>query len=588
MRSYAATWHNGTMTEHKTFPGKVYAVTSAAGCTVTDPSGLTIATVEAGEQKAVVATSDRIFTSADATVTAVFKYAPAKLWALGLFGRGDALPIGYLPALFLESTGNGERINPEIDVTTDSLELTFQRTDKSWNYQFGNGVAYWDEGAFHINVTPSWANSYYAARVVANMYGAGTVSAPNSSGLKKITAGTDLVNGVVFCGAVSAAITNMPTKNAPFYLFALWDNGKSEFPAVAPGRIFRFTARGTKFREMIPCISAGGSACLYDKALKRPFYNSGEGAFIVGMTAAQARKLGNLPEGGGTLTISLPSEVVDENGVLQDIAIFTALSAAAAKGWSFILQTHDGTAVETEVPAGYMECEFLESTGTQYLNITFASSESVTSTIDYQWVNVSGRQLTGYNHVGSLFFGVNEQKPNGWDETNRWANFSPLDRHKFVFFANATNFGSYVSLNGEKITRANDEPLTCPTAFSLFSFKGVFKCYARCFSFSANENNEIISNCGAAITPEGVPCMWDKVSGEAKLNAGTGSFVCGMTAAQAVQLANLPSGGGELTVSLPQSILNDEGEITDAAVNAALNKAADNGWTITLQYYTES
>lgn len=64
------------MQEHDTYPGKVYAVTCASGCTITDNKGRTLGECEAGKQALVVATSDKLLTSADALVTATFNSAP--------------------------------------------------------------------------------------------------------------------------------------------------------------------------------------------------------------------------------------------------------------------------------------------------------------------------------------------------------------------------------------------------------------------------------------------------------------------------------------------------------------------------------
>lgn len=53
--------------------GTVYAITSPAGCTVTNAEGNVLATVDAGIQKAVVATDAQLNVSDDtATITQVF------------------------------------------------------------------------------------------------------------------------------------------------------------------------------------------------------------------------------------------------------------------------------------------------------------------------------------------------------------------------------------------------------------------------------------------------------------------------------------------------------------------------------------
>lgn len=66
--------------------GKMYAVTSAAGCTVTTPDGLPICTVEAGTQGYFTAPTSTVEVDDDAALlTATFKRAAS---ALGLLGGG--------------------------------------------------------------------------------------------------------------------------------------------------------------------------------------------------------------------------------------------------------------------------------------------------------------------------------------------------------------------------------------------------------------------------------------------------------------------------------------------------------------------
>lgn len=69
-----------------TIAGKLYTVTSPNGCTVTDETGLTLGTVDAGQQKTFVATGGKLQTDDDnARVTATFNRAAL---ALGQSGGG--------------------------------------------------------------------------------------------------------------------------------------------------------------------------------------------------------------------------------------------------------------------------------------------------------------------------------------------------------------------------------------------------------------------------------------------------------------------------------------------------------------------
>jgi hypothetical protein len=120
-----------------------------------------------------------------------------------------------------------------------------------------------------------------------------------------------------------------------FFLFARNNTGypRTEMYKMRM-KYFKSSKSGKSQSAFVPAISANGQPCLYDTVSKQSFLNSGTGAFIVGLTLAQARKLGNLPDGGGTLKISLPENYTD------DEAVVAALSSATEKGWIFETQTY--------------------------------------------------------------------------------------------------------------------------------------------------------------------------------------------------------------------------------------------------------
>jgi hypothetical protein len=69
--------------------------------------------------------------------------------------------------------------------------------------------------------------------------------------------------------------------------------------------------------------------------------------------------------------------------------------------------------------------------------------------------------------------------------------------------------------------------------------------------------------------------MYDRVSGEAYINIGSGHFILGMTNAQASQLGMaLPDGGGDLYISLPA------GWEENSKVHASLSRAAVRLWNV--------
>ena len=119
-------------------------------------------------------------------------------------------------------------------------------------------------------------------------------------------------------------------------------NGASNIanPSIAGTRIFdiSFSHKSAEIGHFIPAVNPQGEACFFDTITKTSFFSTTNSKFIVGFTITQARKLGNLPSTGGTLTISLPSNWQEDTGVVN------ALAKAEANGWVLTYQTYEADA----------------------------------------------------------------------------------------------------------------------------------------------------------------------------------------------------------------------------------------------------
>lgn len=535
-------------------------------------------------------------------------------WKLDIRTYGDELPGGCVPCEFLESTGT-QWLDTDLTLGSEcEVSCEYKLMGTSWTT---NQYAYGTGDAFNLNAFDLLAYYPSAQELLAYVGGNGIVPNNVSTDAEINTlVQTVLNNETLTVNENEIAFSSPATSFESAHSATLFSKGGEDRASGLQIYNFSVSRSGTKQCNYTPIITAAGVPAMWDSVTHTAKTNADttEGAadFVVGLTAENALKLANLPvTTDGTLTISLPSEVVDENGVLQNLEIFTALSAAAAKGWSFILRTHDGTAVETTVPAGYMECEFLESTGEQFINTgirPLIGLDDCTVGIELDCIvtgpgSATNCMIAGCGQSGSAWF-----SPYRWwhEEHAVWAYGHHTNQHEYPV-SSPYNNRLHCSMNfldsgimEYTINGTERGPISLPKTSSnlgnyMYLFGGsqagsVPKASGRIWSAKISDGAEIVRDYIPTISPTGVPCMWDSVSTTAKTNNGTGKFVAGMTAAQAVQLANLPEDATDktITVSLPQAILNADGEITDAAVNAALNKAAGNGWDITLQYYTES
>lgn len=311
-------------------PKKWYVVSGAAGSTISTPEGVVIATVPDGGQASFYATTYTVEASDDSTevVEATFKYAPAKLKALGVFGRGETLPSGYLPALFLESTGT-QRIVLN-DIASNNTGAILRATSMSYNDTPPAGINangmrwYLPAPALQDVIRWGWKNNN-DLDITTELEHCYSVTYNWKNNKKVILDGSQVgsLNDILFTASTIAVFAYKWGSNYSYDEVRIFSLALSEEDNVV--------------RDFMPALNAQGIPCLFDKISKQTFYNSGKGAFIVGMTVAQARKLGKLPADATTktLTISLPqSAFVDvETGEIADAAVNAALAQAEANGW---------------------------------------------------------------------------------------------------------------------------------------------------------------------------------------------------------------------------------------------------------------
>lgn len=324
-----------------TIPGAVYTISSAASCDVTDKaSGQLLGTASSGSPFTTPAYSDALTLSDPAALYVQIKTFNFALAALGLLGGGEStgggsvLPAGYLAAEFLESA------NPKVAYINTGIipadkvvaaELTAQYTggyygnvafvigsvanNDSDNYQTGIFSGYW---RCKLNSTAAYGTAYNREK---HVFFLNTVK------------GTG-VDDEILRNPPQQVIKSSNTK--PIFLFILNNNGELDQNDVTAKRIFvcKIEIDGTLAANYISALDKHGIPCLFDQISKQPFYNSGTGQFIVGMTMNQALKLSTLPATGGTLTISLPT------GYESDAGVMAALETARANGWTLTVQTY--------------------------------------------------------------------------------------------------------------------------------------------------------------------------------------------------------------------------------------------------------
>ena len=317
----------------------------------------------AGQVGFVANTTISKTSSLNCTITEVFKYASL----IQMSGGGisiDGMPAGYLQAEFLESTGTQWLSLPEVEINnTDTVKCTLAILD-------------------YIDAS---ANGYFAIRGYdtgnkLRMYSVRTISDGKRSigvqfgdfgvskgvlkdkeiGEMSISERGWEVNGELYAYTVGASSEFSYKNLLLFNQYVLSQYWPSKM------RLYKFEV--SEKNKLKPALSASGTPCMFDAVSGMPFYNKGDGEFIVGFTLKQARKLSKLPKARGKLTISLPSSIVSGSTV-TDSEVSAALTMAGAKGWSITVQTYEEESTAVASTFG-MQRIWVRKTQHEYGNYT--------------------------------------------------------------------------------------------------------------------------------------------------------------------------------------------------------------------------
>lgn len=537
--------------------GKCYIATAPNGGTVTDESGRTLATVAAGEQKAVWGTDGKLYLSDDdgKLVLATFNYALA---ALGLLGGGNILPAGYTRLEYLEATGsqtikmNGlfdKHIGLRLDAET--FEGSGNTSCVSFMTQNPSAETYWWVFPPRANRENTSLWEWYWFKKFGSFTGfqlaTRYVATINYRSENKVTIEQ---NGTVEAKELPETLVySSPELNV---INSGW---KGRCYSV---HVSRNTALENNF---IPALTPAGEPCMFDLVSREPYRNAGSGQFIVGMTLAQVRAL-RLPAGGGELTLSLPHEAS------IDRLAQAALEQARANGWELTLQY-----AEAEVPAGYRKLDFLESTGTQYIDTGVKLSNE--SEVRCEWKLVSRANYNQWLYGRNTKFGAYADTASSSEIPHFYFGGEAVFYYSEGKHAVVHNSKS-VTLDGESRYYSEGLIMTEETPAPLFNSSSSSRGFiGRIYSFTISRSGEMQVDYVPCIAPNGALGMYNRVDGIVKENAGSGAFIAGLATVDDVRSLWLPETGGPLTVSVPA-------DTPDSAVEQL--RKNNPTWQIAIQY----
>lgn len=255
------------------------------------------------------------------------------------------------------------------------------------------------------------------------------------------------------------------------------------------------------------------------------------------------------------------------------------------------------------LPLGYQAIEYVESSGTQYIDTGISGECKVI--IDCQGNDTASASeiVVGSYTSAPSFFGA-------YGATNKWGMsgssyglLTDVDYTTRATFEIYFRDDAYIKVNGTTYTCAGTVPIYTSATYALFRAKGkassvYYYASAKIYSCKFEQNNTLVRNLiPARRNSDNVIGMYDTVTDTFLTNEGTGSFVAGPNIANdmeiyadgTVETVELDTSGDTATAEmlLGVSTYKDEQEVNSGAITRKVGvlvlKGTEN-WTVSTNY----
>lgn len=294
----------------------------------------------------------------------------------------------------------------------------------------------------------------------------------------------DNAHRVIVDGNQVAAFTaTLGTETKTCFLFAASDkNGAPAYPSAS--RIYEcsFVTNDVLARKFIPVIDESGVACMFDEVEEKLYYNLGTGTFTPG-------------------PVWTPED-------------------------------------ETKVETPWYLVEYLESTGTQWINTGIPATSNTQTRLGYQFSTETQPSLAiiggvagssnAYRYYPVSVDGTSALKERYVYSSEQFvATYPTLQQHDVIF--NDAKKKVYVDANYMGTLSKSLSQNTTPMHVFARAYNGnaEYKPKVRIWYYDIDENDIPVRAFIPAVDTNGVPCFHDRVSGTNFYNKGTGTFKVG-------------------------------------------------------------
>lgn len=181
----------------------------------------------------------------------------------------------------------------------------------------------------------------------------------------------------------------------------------------------------------------------------------------------------------------------------------------------------------------YLPVEYLESTGTQWIDTGIVPTKNIKIDIDLQLTSIiSAKYVFGSWAPDKQYYLYISDNKWQWGWSSEYKNTTTTDqnRHNFILASNGTI--SSITLDGNVIGTTTTTSQYPGPNFSIFGGRGQSNIVntdltQKIYSCKIFENNVLVRDFIPVLDPDGTPCMYDKVTKTFFYNQGTGDFIAG-------------------------------------------------------------
>lgn len=397
------------------------------------------------------------------------------------------LPYGYKQCLFLESTGT-QYINTNYVATNNTgahVKWSLTNIKNYSNVLTSFGIST-DDTADSVFMIPHWNgdNNAYLSAFMSRSENALRLENQTAPILYSIHEShlnyynsSEVYIDTTLMGNVDNVSENIEN-DLPLYLFGCNKLNALSTADSMIGRIYRATiTEGEEVAmDLIPCLDDKGKPCMYDLITQTPFYN------------------------------------------------------ANAEGNDFRY------VIRGKIPSWYKRVEYLESTGTQYINTEVIPSGSIGSYIDAEMITDSDGHTMGtitqkYHAWRTCTTKVTRNCGYAWN--NSWravgSSYSGGRFNGELNFLNSKK--AELFKNGELLYTENLSANTTVYTIPMYLFglnnnnQNSYQWRGKIYRAKISQRAEIIRDFVPCLDENGIPCMFDLVEGIPYYNVGSGEFL---------------------------------------------------------------